>query len=71
MKILLIDNYDSFTYNIVEMLRQLNVLDLSIFKNDEISIKKAAEFDKIIISPGPATPKDAGKTGEDKEGRHE
>ena len=60
MKILLIDNYDSFTYNIVEMLRQLNVLDLSIFKNDEISIKKAAEFDKIIISPGPATPKDAG-----------
>ena len=60
MKVLLIDNYDSFTFNIVEMLRQLNVKDLSIVKNDEISVEMAKNFDKIIISPGPATPQESG-----------
>lgn len=60
MKVLLIDNYDSFTFNIVEILRQLNVKDLSIVKNDEISVEMAKIFDKIIISPGPATPQESG-----------
>ncbi len=60
MKVLLIDNYDSFTYNIVELLRQLNVHELSIYKNDEIGIKDARHFDKIILSPGPATPSESG-----------
>lgn len=57
---LLIDNYDSFTYNIVELLRQLNYKNISIYKNDAINIKVAKQFDKIIISPGPATPKESG-----------
>jgi anthranilate synthase component 2 len=60
LKILLIDNYDSFTYNIVELLRQLNYPNPTILKNDEISIEHASEFDKIIISPGPATPSASG-----------
>lgn len=60
MKVLLIDNYDSFTFNIVEMLRQLNVTNLSVVKNDEISVEEAQLFDKIIISPGPATPNESG-----------
>jgi anthranilate synthase component 2 len=60
LKVLLIDNYDSFTFNIVEILRQLNVTDLLIVKNDEISVEAASHFDKIIISPGPATPQESG-----------
>jgi anthranilate synthase component 2 len=60
LKVLLIDNYDSFTFNIVEMLRQLNVTDLSIVKNNEITAEQASHFDKIIISPGPATPQESG-----------
>lgn len=60
MKVLLIDNYDSFTFNIVEILRLLNVTDLSIVKNNEISVEHASHFDKIIISPGPATPQESG-----------
>ncbi len=60
MKILLIDNYDSFTYNIVDLLKQLNIDDVTIFKNDEITIEEACLFDKIIISPGPATPIESG-----------
>jgi anthranilate synthase component 2 len=60
LKVLLIDNYDSFTFNIVEMLRQLNVTDLSIVKNNEITVEQASHFDKIIISPGPATPQESG-----------
>lgn len=61
MKLLLIDNYDSFTYNIVEVLRSLAIDDISIFKNDELSVDVASSFDKIIISPGPATPQESGE----------
>ena len=60
MKLLLIDNYDSFTYNIVELLRQLKIDDISIQKNNEVNIEQARQFDKIIISPGPATPSESG-----------
>lgn len=61
MRILLIDNYDSFVYNIVELLRQLDYKDLTVRRNDEISIEEAKRFTHIIISPGPATPKESGK----------
>lgn len=59
--ILMIDNYDSFTYNIVQYCLELGA-DLKIIRNDELSIKEiqALNPDKIIISPGPATPDDAG-----------
>ena len=60
MKVLLIDNYDSFTFNIVELLRQLDVDTFSIYKNDEITIDEASDFHKIIISPGPAIPSESG-----------
>jgi len=61
--ILMIDNYDSFTYNIVQYCRELGA-DLKIIRNDEMSVKEIEELhpEKIIISPGPATPDDAGVT---------
>ena len=61
--ILMIDNYDSFTYNIVEYCRELGA-NLKIVRNDEISISEIESLspEKIIISPGPATPNDAGIT---------
>lgn len=61
--ILMIDNYDSFTYNIVQYCRELGA-DLKIIRNDEMSVKEieALKPEKIIISPGPATPNEAGVT---------
>jgi anthranilate synthase component 2 len=57
----MIDNYDSFTYNIVQYCLELGA-DLKVIRNDEMSIEaiKALKPEKIIISPGPATPDDAG-----------
>ena len=61
--ILMIDNYDSFTYNIVQYCRELGA-DLKIIRNDEMSIDEVKELNpqKIIISPGPASPDEAGIT---------
>lgn len=59
--ILMIDNYDSFTYNIVQYCLELGA-DLKVIRNDELTINEIEELnpEKIIISPGPATPDDAG-----------
>lgn len=59
--ILVIDNYDSFTYNLVQYLGELGE-DLKVFRNDKISISKITKLSpqKIVISPGPGTPDDAG-----------
>ena len=59
--ILVIDNYDSFTYNLVQYLGELGA-DLVVFRNDEIGLAKIKKMapEKIIISPGPGAPKDAG-----------
>ena len=59
--ILMIDNYDSFTYNIVQYCQELGA-DLKVVRNDELSVKEIEELNpqKIIISPGPATPNEAG-----------
>ncbi|WP_428738289.1 anthranilate synthase component II [Sulfurimonas sp.] len=61
--ILMIDNYDSFTYNIVQYCRELGA-DLKIIRNDEMSVAEieALHPEKIIISPGPASPDEAGVT---------
>jgi len=61
--VLMIDNYDSFTYNIVQYCKELGA-DLQVIRNDELSIDeiRALNPDKIILSPGPATPDDAGVT---------
>jgi anthranilate synthase/aminodeoxychorismate synthase-like glutamine amidotransferase len=65
--ILLIDNYDSFTYNLVQRLGELNPnLDVRVFRNDEITPEQVAELkpERIIISPGPCTPREAGVSNE-------
>ncbi|WP_415397684.1 anthranilate synthase component II [Sulfurimonas sp. CS5] len=61
--ILMIDNYDSFTYNIVQYCRELGA-DLKIIRNDEMSVSEIEKLapEKIIISPGPASPDEAGVT---------
>ncbi len=59
MKILVLDNYDSFTYNLVHMLRELGH-EPAIFRNDKISIEEVNQFDKILLSPGPGIPDEAG-----------
>jgi anthranilate synthase/aminodeoxychorismate synthase-like glutamine amidotransferase len=59
--LLMIDNYDSFTYNLVQYLGELGE-DIRVFRNDKISIKEIEEMEpeRIVISPGPCTPKEAG-----------
>lgn len=64
MKLLIIDNYDSFTYNLVELLRQCKVDDYTIMKNDKINFNAIESFDKIILSPGPGQPAQAGMMAE-------
>ena len=61
--VLMIDNYDSFTYNVVQYCRELGA-DLKVIRNDELTIDeiKALNPEKIILSPGPSTPDDAGVT---------
>lgn len=61
--ILMIDNYDSFTYNLVQYLGELGA-DVAVFRNDEISIERIGELkpSHIVLSPGPCTPTEAGIT---------
>jgi len=65
--ILVIDNYDSFTYNLVQRLGEIDAsLDIRVFRNDQINVEtiKTLAPAKIIISPGPCTPKEAGISNE-------
>ena len=57
--ILVIDNYDSFTYNLVHYLEDLNC-KVSVFRNDQIELEAIAAYDKIVLSPGPGIPDEAG-----------
>ena len=59
MKILVLDNYDSFTYNLVHIIRELGY-DMDIFRNDKISLEGVQMYDKILLSPGPGIPDEAG-----------
>lgn len=60
-KILVLDNYDSFTYNLVHIIRKLGHGDrLEIHRNDKIDLEAVAGFDKILLSPGPGVPSEAG-----------
>jgi anthranilate synthase component II len=60
MKILVFDNYDSFTYNLVHLVKKIADVDVDVFRNDEIALEKVKEYDKIILSPGPGIPTEAG-----------
>jgi anthranilate synthase component II len=59
MKILVLDNYDSFTYNLVHIIRALG-FPMDIFRNDKISLEDVKKYDKILLSPGPGVPDEAG-----------
>ncbi len=63
MPIAMIDNYDSFTYNLVQYMAELGA-EPAVFRNDEVSTEELAKFDGIVISPGPGTPADAGISNE-------
>ncbi|MGL3001477.1 anthranilate synthase component II [Flavobacterium sp. RSSB_23] len=58
-KILVIDNYDSFTYNLVHYLEDLDC-EVTVYRNDEFDLDEIAHFDKILLSPGPGIPDEAG-----------
>ncbi len=59
MKILVLDNYDSFTYNLVHIIRQLQY-EYEVHRNDKITVEEVKRFDKILLSPGPGVPDEAG-----------
>lgn len=59
MKILVLDNYDSFTYNLVHIIRELGYA-MDIYRNDQISVEAVDQYDKILLSPGPGIPDEAG-----------
>lgn len=60
MKILVFDNYDSFTYNLVHMVEKILHQKVDVYRNDQISLDKVDNYDKIILSPGPGLPEEAG-----------
>jgi anthranilate synthase component II len=60
MRILVFDNYDSFTYNLVHLVEKLTDASVDVLRNDETTLAEIAKYDKIILSPGPGLPKDAG-----------
>jgi len=60
MKILVLDNYDSFTYNLVHMVKELGYKDVDVVRNDRIALEDVGRYDKIILSPGPGIPSEAG-----------
>ncbi|MEO7393690.1 MAG: aminodeoxychorismate/anthranilate synthase component II [Chitinophagaceae bacterium] len=60
MKILVFDNYDSFTYNLVHLVEKITHIKVEVHRNDQIAIEKVKNYDKIILSPGPGIPVEAG-----------
>jgi len=60
MKILVFDNYDSFTYNLVHLVEKIIDGNVDVYRNDEIPLEKVKAYDKIILSPGPGIPVEAG-----------
>jgi anthranilate synthase component II len=60
MKILVFDNYDSFTYNLVHLVEKITRVKVEVWRNDQIPLEKVKDYDKIILSPGPGIPEEAG-----------
>lgn len=60
MKVLVLDNYDSFTYNLVQMIEQIVGKNVTVARNDEIDLEDIEKFDKMVLSPGPGIPSEAG-----------
>lgn len=59
-RILVFDNYDSFTYNLVHLVKKITGLEVDVYRNDEIALSEVAGYDRIILSPGPGIPGEAG-----------
>lgn len=60
MKILVFDNYDSFTYNLVHIIEKITHAKTTVYLNDTLPLEKVKEYDKVILSPGPGIPEEAG-----------
>ena len=60
MKVLVLDNYDSFTYNLVQYVEETSGIRPDVFRNDEITVAEASRYDKILLSPGPGLPSESG-----------
>ena len=60
MKILVFDNYDSFTYNLVHLVEKITHTRVDVCRNDQLPLEKVEDYDKIILSPGPGIPEEAG-----------
>lgn len=61
MKILVIDNYDSFVYNLVQILKDIPEVDVTVTRNDQLDLEHLKHFDGILLSPGPGIPQEAGQ----------
>lgn len=59
MKVVIIDNYDSFTYNLSHLIKELGA-DVTVYRNDQFAMQQLEAFDKIVLSPGPGIPSEAG-----------
>ena len=59
-RLLVFDNYDSFTYNLVHAVKKLGYNDIEVHRNDKITLEEIDRFDKIILSPGPGVPSESG-----------
>lgn len=60
MRILVFDNYDSFTYNLVHLVEKITHTKVEVYRNDQLPLEKVKDYDKIILSPGPGIPEEAG-----------
>lgn len=60
MKILVFDNYDSFTYNLVHLVEKILHCKVDVYRNDQLELEQVKDYDKIILSPGPGLPSEAG-----------
>jgi len=60
VKVLIFDNYDSFTYNLVHAVKSLGFADVDVVRNDRLDLDSVEQYDKIILSPGPGVPEEAG-----------
>jgi len=58
-RILVVDNYDSFVYNLVQYLGQIGA-ETTVLRNDEVTVDMAHDYDGVLVSPGPGTPEEAG-----------
>lgn len=60
MKLLVLDNYDSFTYNLVHLIEKVSDITFDVIRNDKLSLESVKNYNKILLSPGPGLPKNAG-----------